>query len=217
MSIAFTDIMQRVWQHLVKAGLTAAGAAGMMGNMYAESGIIPNRVEMLCLQRLREHGRYYTDAVYTALVDDVTISRAEFLNPLPGKQYGYGLCQWTSPSRKSGLYDLCRARKVSIGDLTAQLDYLVQELKTKYPGVWKILTSTSDILTASNRVLMDFEIPGDTGAAIRETRYGYSKQFYDRYAKAGDKAVSTKIKTEAQAINAVINTCLLYTSDAADE
>ena len=205
MGIAFTDIMQKVWKHLIGAGMTEAGAAGMMGNLYSESGIIPNRVEMLCLQRLREHGRYYTDAVYTAFVDDGTINRAEFLNPLPGRQYGYGLCQWTSPSRKAGLYDLCKSQKVSIGDLGAQLDYLVQELKTKYTGVWKILTSTSEILTASNRVLIEFESPADTGTAVREIRYGYSKQFYDRYAKAGDM-MSTKIKTEAQASNAVINT-----------
>ena len=183
MGIAFTDIMQKVWKHLIGAGMTEAGAAGMMGNLYSESGIIPNRVEMLCLQRLREHGRYYTDAVYTAFVDDGTINRAEFLNPLPGRQYGYGLCQWTSPARKAGLYDLCKSRKVSIGDLNAQLDYLVQELKTQYTGVWKILTGTSEILTASNRVLIDFESPADTGATVRETRYGYSKQFYDRYAK----------------------------------
>lgn len=205
MDIAFTDVMQKAWKHLIKAGLTEAGTAGMMGNMYSESGIIPGRVEMLCLQRLREKGKYYTDAVYTAFVDDGTISRAEFLNPLPGKQYGYGLCQWTSPSRKAGLYDLCKSRKASIGDLTAQLDYLVQELKAQYTGVWKILTSTSEILTASNRVLIEFESPADTGTAVREIRYGYSKQFYDRYAKAGDM-MSTKIKTEAQAINAVINT-----------
>ena len=113
---------KRLFDYLVNAGMTPAGAAGMMGNMYAESGLIPNRVEILCLKRLREHGRLYTDATYTAFVDDGTISRAEFMNPLPGKQYGYGLCQWTSPGRKAGLYDLCRSRKASIGDQDTQLE-----------------------------------------------------------------------------------------------
>ena len=81
---------ERVWQALIKSGMTPEGAAGLMGNLQAESGIIPNRVENLCLQRYREKGKYYTDATYTAFVDDGTISRAEFIRPM-GKQYGYGL------------------------------------------------------------------------------------------------------------------------------
>lgn len=195
--IVFTETMQTVWRYLINAGMTKAGAAGMMGNLYAESGVIPNRVELLCLQRLRENGKYYTNATYTAFVDDGTISRAQFLNPLPGKVYGFGLAQWTSPSRKAGLYDLCRSRSVSIGDLTTQLDYLVQELKANYYGVWKILTSTPEVLTASNRVLIDFESPADTGAAMRQLRYKYSYQFYDRFSEV-------VTMTEAQARNKVI-------------
>ena len=41
---------KRLFDYLVNAGMTPAGAAGMMGNMYAESGLIPNRVEILCLK-----------------------------------------------------------------------------------------------------------------------------------------------------------------------
>ena len=120
---------KEIWDHLIKSGMTPAGAAGMMGNLHAESGLIANRVEILCLKRLKEHGKIYTDATYTAFVDDGTISKEEFLHPLPGKQYGYGLAQWTSPGRKSGLYDLCKSRKVSIADLKTQLDWLITELK----------------------------------------------------------------------------------------
>ena len=206
MGITFTETMDKVWTRLIKAGMTKAGAAGMMGNMFAESGIIANRVEELCLLRLKEAGKHYTHATYTAFVDDGTITKAQFLNPLPGKRYGYGLCQWTSPGRKAGLYDLCKKRAVSIANLNAQLDWLIAELHTSYQGVWKVLISTSDISTASNKVLIDFEQPADTGNSVRQTRYNYSTEFYNRYAKkAGDITVSNKIKTEAEAINAVIN------------
>ena len=85
------ETARKVWTYLLRAGLTPEGAAGLMGNIYAESGMIPNRVEILCLRRLKEQGKIYTDATYTAFVDDGTISREEFLHPLPGKQYGYGL------------------------------------------------------------------------------------------------------------------------------
>lgn len=181
MGITFTETMDKVWTRLIKAGMTKAGAAGMMGNMYAESGVIPNRLETLCQKRLQEAGKIYTDKTYTAAVDSGAISRAEFLNPLPGRQYGYGLCQWTSPGRKDGLYDLAKLKKTSIGELETQLEYLIRELKTSYSGVWKILKATSEVLTASNRVLIDFEAPDDTGAVMRKRRYEYSKQFYEKY------------------------------------
>lgn len=164
-------------KQLLSAGMTPAGAAGMMGNMYAESGLVSNKVETLCLQRLMEHGRYFTDATYTAFVDDGTISREEFLHPLPNRQYGYGLYQATFPSIKAKLYDAARRDHVSIGDERMQIDCLVEMLKADFPSLWQILTTTSDIQTASNAVLMQFERPADTGRAVRELRYQFSLKY----------------------------------------
>lgn len=91
-------------------GLNAAAACGVLANLKAESGMQSAFCETLCLNRLKENGKTYTSATYTAAVDSGKISRAEFLNPLPGKQYGYGLVQWTSPGRKAGLYDLAKKK-----------------------------------------------------------------------------------------------------------
>lgn len=181
--------MKKVWDYLINAGMTPEGAAGMMGNIYAESGMIANRVEILCLQRLKENGKFYTDATYTAFVDDGTISKARFLNPLPGKQYGYGLCQWTSPERKAGLYDLAKEKHTSIGDVDTQLEWLMHELKTSYAEVLTTLRSTNNVMTASNAVLKKFECPADTGAAVRQTRYNYSMKYYNEYK---EKTVRTR-------------------------
>ena len=188
---------KKIWDYLINAGMTSAGAAGMMGNMYAESGLVSNRVELLCLKRLKERGKYYTDATYTAFVDDGTISKAEFLNPLPGRQYGYGLCQWTSPSRKSGLYNLAKSRKTSIGDMGTQLEFLIGELQTSYPSVWQVLTSTGDIRAASDTVLVKFEIPDDA-SKYKDQRYRYALAKYKEYAKEAERM------TEAQAIDKVL-------------
>lgn len=221
MSIAFTDTMKKVWDYLTAHGMTEAGAAGMMGNMYAESGIIPNRVEILCLKRIKEYfGTTYTDATYTAAVDSGKITRARFLNPLPGKVYGYGYCQWTSTGRKAGLYDLCKSKGVSIGDSDTQLEWLMKELKESFSGAYKTLTQTKDILTASNAVLQKFEMPADTSTAIRQTRYNYAKEIYTKYAStnkstttatasAGSAAASTAAATsrkltESEAIAKVL-------------
>ncbi|MBR6983880.1 MAG: CHAP domain-containing protein [Ruminococcus sp.] len=50
-------------------------------------------------------------------------------------------------------------------------------LKADFPSLWQILTTTSDIQTASNAVLMQFERPADTGRAVRELRYQFSLKY----------------------------------------
>ena len=202
---------KEIWDHLIKAGMTPAGAAGMMGNLHAESGLIANRVEILCLKRLKEHGKMYTDATYTAFVDDGTISKEEFLHPLPGKQYGYGLAQWTSPGRKSGLYDLCKSRKVSIGDLKTQLDWLITELKNSYQSVWKTLTTSDSVYNAAEIVLKKFECPADTSAAVVKARADYGYSYYNKYAgtttaaPAATQKESTKMTVPESALQWAIN------------
>ena len=136
---------KNIWDYLLKQLGNEYGVAGLMGNIYAESGMRANRVEMLCLKRLSQNGQNYNDTTYTAAIDSGRISRATFLNPLPGKQYGYGLCQWTSPSRKAGLYDLVKSKGVSISDEDTQLEWLIKELTTTYPTVLEILKNAKSI------------------------------------------------------------------------
>ena len=180
-----------IFAALVSAGMTEAGAAGMMGNIQHESGLISNRVEILCLKRLREAGKYYTDSTYTAFVDDGTISREEFLHPLPGKQYGYGLCQWTSPGRKGRLYDYARTLNKSIGDCEMQIKFLVAELRDQFPSVWKVLITSNSVNTCSDTVLMDFEMPANASSMKAERRQT-SQAFYNEFRGAFNMSVPQK-------------------------
>lgn len=165
---------QTIWKRLIKEGMTEPGAAGMMGNMQAESGLKSNNVEDTLQKMLGT-----TDERYTADVDSGRISRAKFLNPKPGKQWGYGLCQWTSPGRKAGLYDLCKSRGVSISDLDTQLDWLIHELKTAYTPVWKVLTTATSVQAASDAVLIKFEIPANA-AGMRAYRGQLGMAIYNQ-------------------------------------
>lgn len=179
---------KQIFDFLVNAGMTEYGAAGTMGNLQAESGLKPNNLENLCEQRLRENGildangKAYTDETYTAAVDSGRISRAEFLNPLPGKQYGYGLAQWTSPGRKGGLYDMVKARGVSIADTETQLEFLLKELNGNYSYVMAVLKSASSVWEASDIFLTKFEMPANTGVSVRMSRANMGQKFYDKYA-----------------------------------
>ena len=181
---------------LREEGFTDAGIAGLAGNLKAESGLIANRVEILCLKRLKENGKgSYTDESYTAAVDNGSISRATFLNPLPGRVYGYGLAQWTSVNRKAGLYDLVKSRGVSIGDEETQIDFLIYELKNSYKSVYNVLISTNSIKEASDIVLVKFESPADTGTSVKNTRFNYAQQYYDTYLK-NNKKEETQVATK---------------------
>lgn len=180
-----SSIPHKIYNYLIGKGLTPCGVAGLMGNLQAESGMASNRVETLCLQRMKENGQIYTDETYTAAVDCGKISRKAFLNPLPGRQYGYGLCQWTSPERKAGLYDLCKRRGVSISDLEAQLDWLMSELNVSYKKVMSTLKSAKTIQEASDYVLCNFEQPDDCGPVVRVYRASLGQKIYDEYNKTG--------------------------------
>ena len=175
---------KRAYQHFVAAGMTPAGACGLIGNLEAESdGFWCNRLEYLCVKRLKERGKVYTDTSYTAAVDSGKISCEEFLHPIPGKQYGYGLAQWTTPARKSGLYTRVKQRGVSIADEDTQLDYVLYELEHVFPSVLKVLKTAASIRTASDIVLRKFEAPAGITEATCKSRAARGQKFYDHYVK----------------------------------
>lgn len=165
------DNAQKIWVCLISAGLTEAGAAGLMGNLYAESGLRPDN-----LQNTFEKKLGLTDWDYTAAVD------CGFLDDFITDGAGYGLAQWTYPSRKAALLAYARAQGRSIGDLDMQLGYLLQELQSLFPGVLGILRNTDSVREASNCVLLQFERPANQGELVQARRAGYAQEFYNQFA-----------------------------------
>ena len=163
-----------IWEYLKAQGLTDAGAAGLMGNLYAESGLRPNN-----LQNSYEGKLGMADAEYTEMVDRGTY--ANFGNDWAG----YGLAQWTYPSRKAALLAYAKAAGKSIGDLEMQLGFLMQELSTGYKTVLNVLRTTVSVREASDIVLLQFERPADQSEARRKQRAEYGQKYFDMYAKIG--------------------------------
>ena len=183
MGLTGKNTAEKIWNFLIAAGLNAYGAAGSLAQFDTESGLNPKNLENLCEKRLKEAGKpYCTDEAYTAAVDNGKISREEFLHPLPGKQYGYGLAQWTSASRKAGLYDLAKSKGVSIGDLEMQLEFYVKELRESYKNVYKVLQTATSVKMASDKLLTGYERPADQSEAVKAKRAGYGQKYYDEYA-----------------------------------
>ena len=194
MAVINRDAEVRAYIFFKANGMTEAGAIGAIDNLESESdGFYPDRVEYLCLTRLRETGKNYTKETYTADGDSGKISYGEFLHPLPGKQYGYGYAQWTSPGRKEILWKWAKERGVSIADENLQLEYLIWELKNKYKNVWNVLTAATSIKEASDYFLVHYESPADTEEAVRQGRAARGYEF-EKYLKNHGRKDMSKIE-----------------------
>ena len=160
-----------IWDFLKSKGLNDYGIAGLMGNLYAESGLKPTN-----LQNTYEKSLGYTDAEYTAAVDQ------GLYNNFVKDSAGYGLAQWTYWSRKENMLNFHKKKGKSIGDLTTQLEFLMDELEKNYTtSVLAVLKNATSVLEASNAVLLKFERPADQSTSVQNKRASYGQKYYNDY------------------------------------
>ena len=101
-----------IWDTLLDYIGNPYGVAGLMGNLYAESKLNPKNLQSAYKKKLG-----HTDESYTSAVDSGKYSAYAFAHD----SAGYGLAQWTYPSRKKALLDFARKQGVSIGDCDMRL------------------------------------------------------------------------------------------------
>jgi hypothetical protein len=138
-----------------------AGAAGLVGNLMAESGVMPERIEGSA-EATPMRARGFDGRVRSFTPEEIRDrDRTRGRGPqLPG----VGLAQWTSPKRRAGLFthtvDGRRLGTAILSDLAGQVDYLVTELGRDYRAVDAVLRSPAvTVDRASDIVLLRFEIP----------------------------------------------------------
>ena len=141
-------------------GLTADQAAGIVGNMDAESGVENARVQG---SRPGEKG--------VLKVDDRT---------------GYGLVQWTSRGRQQALADYAKSKGADLSkplSMNIEYQFFLKEFKGSYGGVLEQIKKAKDVKTASTIFMQQYEVPEGykTEAKIME-RYNKSKPIYDKLA-----------------------------------
>ena len=156
-----------IYGALVRAGMTAAGACGLMGNMQAESGMKSNIVQrgMTAL----------SDGEYTRRAD---AGELDFIRD----GAGYGLCQWTYRSRKQALLRFARERGVSVGDEGMQVEFCLSELCGEYPALRRFLCETQDVRAAAERVCREYERPAVNNV---DARAAYAARLADMAAREG--------------------------------
>lgn len=161
---------RRIWDALYEKIGNPYGVAGLMGNLFAESGLHPNN-----LQDTYEGRLGFSDTSYTEAVDSGSYTNFKT------DSAGYGLAQWTVEIRKTRLLNFANSRGTSISDLDMQLDFLCQELETGFPGVFNALKNATSVREASDYVLVHFEAPLHQEESIKAGRASYGAAYYIRY------------------------------------
>lgn len=174
-----TGYGEYIWDYFMKNFIgNPIGVAALMGNLYAESGLYPDRV-----QGDVPYSDYSKE--YTRKVDTGEIGLLDFVHNGPNGG-GYGLAQWTYHTRKLALYELWQSGGYSsIGGIDLACDFLGRELFRDFPGVLEVLKTATELRTASDKVLHDFEAPADQSESVEIQRMGYAMEVLQAYYTGG--------------------------------
>jgi len=150
--------------------LTEAQAAGIVGNMIAESGV--------------ENARPQNTPSGTKgplVVDGVT---------------GYGIVQWTSRGRQQALYDFAKSKGHDMSKpLTMDIEYqfFLKEFQGAYGSVLRQIKEAKDVKQSSTIFMQQYEIPAGyrTEAKIME-RYNMSQPVYNKLSSGQGTATEGK-------------------------
>ena len=186
---------EKAWNYFLSNGYTKKAAAGVMANIYAESGYVTGNLENDSNTKAN-----ITDEEFTSMVDSGKISQKEFslsstyglynyndndpdrgLSACTKCMYGYGLAQWTWPTYKYDLYEMYKTNGYSsISDIGLQLEFVLVDMDAVTK---QRLNSSSSAEDAAEYYLLNYEKPTNMYSKIKERR-GYATDIYSRFANS---------------------------------
>lgn len=138
-----------------KAGVTLAGASGILANIEAESAFNPINVQDSYEPAVGD------DVSYTAKVD------SRIYDAFTRDAAGFGICQWTASDRKGKMLAYFWQKGVSIGDFVVQVEFMLYEMKG-YTKAWNTVTASADPYECGYAVCKYYEIPANTEAQANQ-------------------------------------------------
>ena len=140
---------QKIYNLLRKAGMTEAGALGVLGNWECESNCEPGRVQG-DFSPFRTVSKAYVQGLVSGKTSMASFSR---------DQRGFGLAQWTYFSRKEEMYHEWKTSGLAIDSVEFQVGFALKEFQRDFPNDLQTLKTTNDIYTACQVVCARFENP----------------------------------------------------------
>ncbi len=145
--------------NLVKdLNITKEVAAGIVGNLWAESGLVPDRIQGSGMKR-------------------GTLPQA--------KNGGYGWAQYTHSSLKSDLIAFAKKKGVDLNNqpMSDELNYeYLKHWVSKNTNKFKELKSQNDVRTATNYFLTQYERPADQSERALNKRTNFANTVYSKMA-----------------------------------
>lgn len=155
---------KRAFQYFLSVGYKAEWAAGIVGNMVAESGVEPQRLQ-------GTPGGTVTPASQAV-----------------GSSLGWGLVQWTPAGKYINAVGVDKA-----DDFAVQLDFVYQQLEGQGPlketAAGKDLKTTTTPEDAAASFMLKFERPKDQSAPAVAKRGELARSVYDQYQGVSAGAV----------------------------
>lgn len=167
-----------IWNYLISKLNNQFAVAGIIGNLYAESNLNAKKLQSSYQTKLN-----FTNETYTNAVDSGTYTNFVY------DSAGYGIAQWSYWSRKQALLDYIKSKKVSIGNLEAQLEFLYKELKT-YPNLINNLIKCTSVREASDIILTQYEKPANQSEAVKIKRAELGQNYYNKFVVGDDMAIN---------------------------
>ena len=171
-----------IYEKLIAAGMTRAGAIGTIGNLQGESSTFnPQACET---SYLKKFGLTTEEYVRRADNNEIIYNGKLFIKD----SAGFGIVQWTYWARKQNLLNYARAQNKSVGDLDVQIAFMIKEMTESYPNTWKICSTTNSYKEAVKICVTNYEKPAKQTEAIAKRT---------EYAKAWDAILGKGAKEEA--------------------
>jgi hypothetical protein len=103
---------QKVYNFLIEKGLEPHQAAGVVGNLIAESSVIPNRKQGVGMQLINSS---------EPIKADIKDTRSDT---------GFGIAQWTTAGRQQSWLDYAKSKNMDAISLELEAQFLFHELET---------------------------------------------------------------------------------------
>ena len=179
---------REIYNFLRSAGMTKEGAAALEANFQAESSLRSNNAQ---------DSYHIPDDQYVAEVD---AGIRNFIDDI-----GFGYAQWTLKSRKQKLLEYAKEYGTSIADPIMQLRFSVLELKSDFPDIWQLLTTSHDLLECTKQVLYIYENPKIKNLG---TRYETAQKFYMKFDGESDPVPVKEQDAETTTIVRMLQACM---------
>jgi hypothetical protein len=164
-NLSGNDNPEKIWNFFIQKGLSPQNAAGFLGNIQAESGFNPKLVE-------------YAFSKKPHLSDTLPPAQNKLGQP------GYGLIQWTFPTRRDKLQQKVDTdpQKRIAGDISLQLELIWEELNGGFKkSTLDPLRNAKTATESSIIITKNYEIPGDL-AKQTPKRAAAAEEFLKKYS-----------------------------------